>query len=222
MGRKAKAAPGGVDELRFDRHNFRDHDEYNLGLIEASIEEVGYARSVLADGQNELIAGNGVVQVAQQRKGTRIKVVDSDGRRVIAVRRRGLTAEQKERLSLWDNQTAATSAWNRELLSMVRRERDILGRYFYDDEIEALLAAHEQEQVLPAQPTDAEYAENPAVARRQTHAPDASPMALLAMTFDADEHGRLVAACEQVAGRYGTEGVAATVLAVLREEAARP
>lgn len=95
-----------VGDLKEFRHQVRRHTPRNVGMIGDSIQEVGAARSIVIDENDEVLAGRGTVDAAAERGLTRVRVVDADGTELIAVRRSGLTDEQKMKLALYDNRAA--------------------------------------------------------------------------------------------------------------------
>ena len=74
------------------------------------------ARSIVIDEDGMILAGNGVVEAAAEVGITRMRIVEADGEEVIAVRRTGLTPEQKRALAIYDNRTAELATWNVEQL----------------------------------------------------------------------------------------------------------
>ena len=53
-----------IDELKFDDKNFNKHTEFGMGLLEKSLRENGAGRSILIDKDNNIIAGNGIIEAA--------------------------------------------------------------------------------------------------------------------------------------------------------------
>jgi ParB family transcriptional regulator, chromosome partitioning protein len=102
--------------LKPDRKNRRKHNERNIGMIVNSLQQVGASRSIVIDEDNNILAGNGTVEAAQLAGIERMKVIDADGEEIIAVRRTGLTVEQKRKLALYDNRTAEIAEWDIEQL----------------------------------------------------------------------------------------------------------
>lgn len=104
-------------EIKQDRRNYRQHSQKNLDLIEKSLKENQCGRSILIDSQNEIIAGNGTFQVAQKLN-IPVKVIETDGNELIAVKRTDLkTSDQKRKnLSILDNSTTDTSEFNMDML----------------------------------------------------------------------------------------------------------
>lgn len=104
------------EDLKFDKRNYRRHNEKNRELIKKSINEVGFGRSIVVDNENEIICGNGVV--SQIAKSTPIKVVETNGSELIVVKRTDLQTDDDKRkqLAIMDNSTSDTSEFDIELL----------------------------------------------------------------------------------------------------------
>jgi len=103
-----------------------------------SLQEVGAARSIVIDEDGRILAGNGTVEAAAEAGITRVQVVDADGETIVAVRRRGLTEEQKRRLALLDNRTAELAEWAAPVLEALRDDGLKLDDLFSDDELAAV------------------------------------------------------------------------------------
>lgn len=128
-----------IADLKPDRANRRKHNPRNIGMIADALQDIGAARSIVIDDEGNILAGNGTVEAAAQAGIERVQVVDADGETIIAVRRSGLTAEQKRRLALYDNRSAELAEWDvDQLLADVDAGRDFDG-LFSDDELAALL-----------------------------------------------------------------------------------
>ena len=65
-----------IDELKFDDKNFNKHTEFGMGLLEKSLRENGAGRSILIDKDNNIIAGNGIIEAAGSVGLENIKVVE--------------------------------------------------------------------------------------------------------------------------------------------------
>ena len=105
-----------VEDLKFDKWNFRRQSEKNRDLINKSINEVGFGRSVVIDNENEIICGNGVV--SQIAKSTPIKVIETDGSELVVVKRTDLKTDDAKRkqLAVMDNSTSDSSDFDLTLL----------------------------------------------------------------------------------------------------------
>lgn len=105
-------------EIKFDEHNYRKHSDKNKKIIKKSLKELGAGRSILLDKENSLIAGNGVYEQAQAL-GIPVRVIETDGSELIAVKRTDLaTADDKRRkLALADNAASDLSNFDNNLLN---------------------------------------------------------------------------------------------------------
>ena len=104
-------------EITFDQRNYRKHSKKNKDLIKKSLEELGAGRSVLLDKENSLIAGNGVFEQAKAL-GIPVRVVETDGSELIAVKRTDLATkdEKRKKLALADNAASDLSEWDVPLI----------------------------------------------------------------------------------------------------------
>jgi hypothetical protein len=127
-----------LHELRPDPHNRRKHNPRNLEMLAEALRTVGAARSIVIDETGEILAGNGVVEAASAAGLSRVQVVDADGETVVAVRRSGLTAEQKRALAIYDNRTAELAEWNFEQLAADQAAGMSLQPFWTTDEEAAL------------------------------------------------------------------------------------
>jgi hypothetical protein len=127
-------------------------------MIADSLQAVGAGRSIVIDEQNQLIGGHGVVEAAAQVGITKLKVVDADGTEIVAVRRTGLTPDQKRAMALYDNRTAELSEWATDQLKDDVAAGLDLSPFFTEDELEKLLGtddeAHKPEKVKIPRPAE--------------------------------------------------------------------
>lgn len=129
-----------IGDLIPDARNARRHNPRNIGMLANALQEVGAARSIVIDEDNNILAGNGTVEAAAQAGIERVRVVDADGDEIIAVRRSGLSKREKKRLSIFDNRTAELAEWEPDVLA---EDVDILAGLFFADELNSIL------QVVP-------------------------------------------------------------------------
>jgi ParB-like chromosome segregation protein Spo0J len=139
-----------LTDLTPDPRNARRHTERNLSQIETSLREVGAARSIVVDETGTILAGNATVQAASQVGIERVRVIETDGSELVAVRRTGLSPEQKRRLALFDNRAAELAEWDAGVLAALADETD-LSALWDDEELSAILAH--------AAPPDVEFPE---------------------------------------------------------------
>jgi hypothetical protein len=123
-----------------DPNNRRQHNARNIGLIADTLQAVGFGRSVVIDEHDVVLAGNGVLEAAAEVGLTKVLTVETDGTTLVAVRRRGLTADQKRTLAIADNRATELSTWNVEQLAADLDAGLSLDQWFRPDESAALLA----------------------------------------------------------------------------------
>ena len=109
-----------MNDIKLDQNNYRKHGDKNKRLIKKSLSECGAGRSILLDGDDVLIAGNGVYEQSREL-GIRVRVIETDGTELIAIKRTDLktTDEKRKILALADNHTSDTSEFDYDLLSEV-------------------------------------------------------------------------------------------------------
>jgi len=128
-----------ISDLVPDPQNRRAHNPRNLTMITDALQAVGAARSIVIDEGNMILAGNGVTEAAAVAGITKVRVIDAEGDELIAVRRAGLTAEQKRSLALFDNRTGELATWDVEQLQADLHAGLDLTPFFFEDELKTLL-----------------------------------------------------------------------------------
>ena len=117
-----------VSDLVFDDKNFNKHTEFGMSLLERSLRQHGAGRSILIDKNNRIIGGNGVVETAAQIGLDDVQIVESDGSKIIAVKRTDIDLDTKQgrEMALADNATAAADLeWDAETIAEVEAEYDL-------------------------------------------------------------------------------------------------
>lgn len=112
-----------IDVLVYDVHNFNAHTEQGRALLKKSVTENGFGRSIVVDRDNNIIAGNGIVEAAKSLNKKNIRIIDTTGDELVVVRRTDLDIDSEEgrRLALADNATSAVNlAWNYDELEKAR------------------------------------------------------------------------------------------------------
>ena len=108
-----------------DSHNFNAGTEKGREMIEKSFRELGAGRSILLDKNNRIIAGNKSQQAAIATGITKVRIVDTDGDEIVAVRRRDVDLDSKvgRELAFADNATQQVSlAWDETELQAVQAD----------------------------------------------------------------------------------------------------
>ncbi len=127
-----------IGDLKPDNMNARRHNERGIGLIVNSLQEIGAARSIVIDEDGKVLAGNGVVDAAGMAGIERVKVVEADGNEIVAVRRKGLTGDQKKRLALFDNRASDLSEFDPAILQEM--DRNLLKGMWSGKELDILFS----------------------------------------------------------------------------------
>lgn len=108
-----------LSDLTPDNKNFNKGSEFGNSLIEKSFRKFGAGRSILIDKNNRIIAGNKSVENAMAIGMDDVQIVESDGTKIIAVKRTDidLDSPQGREMALADNASAkANIVFDAELI----------------------------------------------------------------------------------------------------------
>jgi len=108
-----------ISDLIPDDKNYNLGNEAGNAMIEKSLRNLGAGRSILIDKNNRIIAGNKTVENAAAIGLENLQIVESDGTKIIAVKRTDIDLDSKKgrELALADNATSkANIVWNHENL----------------------------------------------------------------------------------------------------------
>ena len=112
-----------IQDLIIDEENLNSGTPRADAIIEQSLQRLGAGRSVLADKNGKLIAGNHVVQKAQEL-GFEIETIHTTGNRLVVVIRDDLDLDQDARareLSIADNRASEVGlSWRMQKLEEMR------------------------------------------------------------------------------------------------------
>ena len=109
-----------IKDLKFDDKNFNKHTEFGMSLLEKSLRENGAGRSIRLDKDNNIIAGNGIVEAAGQIGLENVKIVEATGDEIIAVKRTdiSLNSHKGREMALADNATASADLeWDKDAIA---------------------------------------------------------------------------------------------------------
>ena len=97
-----------IEELAQDTHNFNRGNEQGQQLMERSFKELGAGRSILLDRNGNIIAGNKSQKAAIAAGIKRVRVIETTGDELVAVKRTDLSLDSKEgrEMALLDNLTS--------------------------------------------------------------------------------------------------------------------
>lgn len=127
-----------INSLVSDYKNARRRTDRSAELIKESLQRYGAARSIVIDEDNRILAGNGTIEGAKAAGIKNVRIVETDGSEVIAIKRIGLSEEEKVGLALADNRTADLSEWDQAMLHRLSEEHD-LSPWFDADDLSELI-----------------------------------------------------------------------------------
>jgi DNA modification methylase len=136
-----------IKDLKSDHKNARKRTDRSAKLIAESLQRFGAARSIVIDEENRILAGNGTIEGAKAAGIKNVRVIETDGTEIIAVKRTGLTEDEKIGLALADNRTSDLSDWDKDMLQQLSEQHDI-APWFDADDLAEILGTVEQ---LPAE-----------------------------------------------------------------------
>jgi DNA modification methylase len=123
-----------IQDLKSDHKNARRRTERSASLIAESLKRYGAARSIVIDEDGRILAGNGTVEGAKKAGINKLRIIEAEGDELIAVRRTGLTEDEKVGLAVADNRSSDLSEWDNEMLRQLSEEHD-LTPWFEDGEL---------------------------------------------------------------------------------------
>lgn len=97
-----------ITDLKFDDKNFNKGTSYGKSLMEKSLQKFGAGRSILADKNLKIIAGNKTAESFGELGLEDVEIVQTDGTKLIVVQRIDIDLDtpQGREMALADNQTA--------------------------------------------------------------------------------------------------------------------
>ncbi len=103
-----KPTSGKLSDLHADKRNANKGTEEGAKLLKKSLTELGAGRSILVDKNNNIIAGNKTHNKAEEAGITDTIIVESDGTKLIVVKRTDIDIDSKEgrALALADNKVS--------------------------------------------------------------------------------------------------------------------
>jgi DNA modification methylase len=131
-----------INSLLSDHKNARRRTDRSAELIKESLQRYGAARSIVIDEDNRILAGNGTIEGAKAAGIKNVRIIETDGTEVIAIKRTGLSEDEKVGLALADNRTADLSEWDQAMLHSLSQEHD-LSPWFNQEDLNELLAVTE-------------------------------------------------------------------------------
>lgn len=179
-----------ISETKPDRQNARKHNPRNVGMIERSLQSDGFGRSILLANDGTIIAGNATAEAAASAGIEDMIVVESDGSKVIAVKRIDVEpgSERFRKLAVGDNRAAELADWDADVLRGLADDGVDLSQFWFDDELDRLLTQFAGETVDDPL---AEWAGMPEF-NQEDQMPVKQVIVNFASEFDVERFARLV------------------------------
>lgn len=117
-----------IETLVQDDHNFNKGTEAGRKLMERSFTELGAGRSILVDKDGRIIAGNKSQQAAIAAGIKKVRIIETQGDELVAVKRTDISLDSKEgrELALADNLTTQVNlVWDEAELTSVAAQEGI-------------------------------------------------------------------------------------------------
>ena len=131
-----------LSDLTPDPNNANKGTERGNSALEASLQQYGAGRSILLDRNDTIIAGNKTAEMAGQLGMMNVKVVETTGDELVAVKRTDLDLEtdaSAREMAYADNRVGELSLdWDADaLLNDIENGIDV-SKFFSDNEIDKL------------------------------------------------------------------------------------
>ena len=114
-----------IEQLRQDEHNFNKGTEQGAALMERSLKELGAGRSILLDRNGNIIAGNKSQQDAIAAGIKKVRVIETTGDELVAVKRTDVDIDSAEgrKMAYLDNlSTQVNLTWDETELQAVQAD----------------------------------------------------------------------------------------------------
>ena len=153
----------GVEDLQPDRTNANKGTERGRYMVEASLREVGAGRSIVADKNGQVIAGNKTLE-AWTDIGGEIEIVRTDGKKLVVVQREDLDLSDDtgaaRKLAYYDNRAGEVGLeWDTEqLLADINAGLDLTAM-FRQEELDELLDGLQEKEPVEDVPPQVDRAE---------------------------------------------------------------
>jgi hypothetical protein len=108
-----------IEQLIADPGNVRLHPDRSKDALSKSVEVFGAARSVVADKDGVVRAGNGTLEAARAAGIKEAIVIEADGKQLVVVKRPDWTNEQAIAYAIADNRTGELSKFDYEGLQKI-------------------------------------------------------------------------------------------------------
>ncbi len=106
-----------IDDLKADPANVRQHPEQNKRVTRSSLKRFGAVRSIVIDGHNVVLAGSMTLEAARAAGIREVVLIESDGKKLIAIQRKDLQGSDATAYALADNRSSDLSLFDADVLA---------------------------------------------------------------------------------------------------------
>ena len=133
-----------IDDVTPDAANVRKRTERSAEVIRNSLEQFGAGRSIVMDSNGVVRAGNGTLEQAKAAGIQTVRVIETDGTELVAVKRTDLSGPEATAYAIADNRSSDLSTWEFEdldtqLAALNDADFDLAGLGFDEAELAALV-----------------------------------------------------------------------------------
>ncbi len=140
-----------LKDLVFDPHNANLGTPRGRGMLEKSLQKYGAGRSILIDKNNKIIAGNKTAEVAGAIGLENIRVIETDGKELVAVKRTDLdldTDKAARELAFADNRVSEVSLeWSPDEITTALENEIDLSNLFTEKEVEKIDTSNQNDNI---------------------------------------------------------------------------
>jgi sporulation protein YlmC with PRC-barrel domain len=196
------------DDINANRGTVR-----GVGMLEKSLRDFGAGRSILVDKNNRIIAGNKTAEAAGLIGLDDVRVVETDGTKVVVVKRTDIDIDSAtgRGLALADNRVAEVGLdWDPEALEKLSGTADLLS-FFFEEELDAMnvpIPGQENEEVR-------NYRDE---LDRLTENYDNAEIRQVVLLFSGEDYDKAIELLGMVCDKFQVPDFASAVLELLRRE----
>jgi hypothetical protein len=204
-------------ELRHHPQNVREHNDRNLGAIQASLQEYGQQTPLVVQRSTGYVCkGNGTLQVIRDfLKWDKVAVSYED-----------FDNDQAEAYAIADNHASDLANWNKRLVEKLRgfEGRGLIQMTAFDpDEFDDVVAQMGAVTITNPEEFRGGYAETPEelAERAERIAGHQTGLKEVVLALKAEDYEAFVLNVAKLQRAYGTSGVIATVVEAMKRAAAQ-
>lgn len=197
------------ENLKPDTRNANKGTPRGQWMLEKSIEETGLGRSILADKNGNIIAGNKTYQAAMENE-LPVQFVEADGKTLTVVVRKDLDLNKDEKarkLAYYDNRVAQVDLdWDASQMISDVEAGISLDNMWVEGELDSLLSKEVD--------LDIPKLDNPTGGNESDFAP--SGIQMLQVILDKDKHEKMMTMLKEIKEKKGVSNTSELVYDIIK------